>query len=50
MKEKVDGIKIQVDIIKIKLLTFIGLIATGWGYLISHNLSFNFLSLINLLP
>jgi len=49
MKEKVDGIKIQVDIIKIKLLTFIGLIATGWGYLISHNLSFNFLSLIIIL-
>ena len=49
MKEKLDSIKIQIEIIKMKLLTFIGLTGAGWGYLISHNLDFSFLSFIIIL-
>ena len=41
-----DGIKIQVDIIKTKLLVFMGLTAGGWGYLISHSMRVDVLSII----
>ena len=41
-----EDIKIKVDILKTKLFTFIGLTGAGWSYFLSHNLKFDFLTII----